>query len=51
MLESSLFPWVAPNQSASETLLSALVADPAFPCVGAKAALARGTLRRSPVAT
>ncbi len=44
MLESSLFPWTAPNQSASEALLAQLVVDPAFPCVGAKAALARGTL-------
>ena len=44
MLESSLFPWTPPNQSSSEALLSDLVADAAFPCVGAKAALARGTL-------
>jgi FPC/CPF motif-containing protein YcgG len=44
MLESSLFPWTAPNQSVSETRLAALVGDLRFPCVGAKAALARGTL-------
>ena len=45
MLNSSLFPWTAPNQPASEASLARLVADPAFPCVGAKAALARGTLQ------
>ena len=44
MLESSLFPWSAPTQSASEARLAERVADPGFPCVGAKAALARGTL-------
>ncbi len=39
-----LFPWVHDAQSDLESLLHAHVSDRAFPCVGAKAALARGTL-------
>ena len=39
-----LFPWVHDAQSALESLLQQHVAARDFPCVGAKAALARGTL-------
>ncbi|MEH3100158.1 guanitoxin biosynthesis heme-dependent pre-guanitoxin N-hydroxylase GntA [Sphingomonas adhaesiva] len=39
-----LFPWVHDAQSELEALLQSHVSDRAFPCVGAKAALARGTL-------
>jgi hypothetical protein len=39
-----MFPWRHDAQSALETLLEEHVADRAFPCVGAKAALAKGTL-------
>ncbi|MEH3046000.1 guanitoxin biosynthesis heme-dependent pre-guanitoxin N-hydroxylase GntA [Sphingomonas adhaesiva] len=39
-----MFPWVHDAQSDLELLLQSHVADRAFPCVGAKAALARGTL-------
>lgn len=39
-----LFPWVHDAQSDLESLLQSHIADRAFPCVGAKAALARGTL-------
>lgn len=39
-----MFPWVHDAQSDLESLLQTHVADRAFPCVGAKAALARGTL-------
>lgn len=42
---SSLFPWRPGNQEALENALQRWVVDPAFPCVGAKAALARGTLK------
>lgn len=41
---SSLFPWRPESQGALERALHRFVADPAFPCVGAKSALARGTL-------
>lgn len=41
---SSLFPWRAGNQEALENAFRRWVADPDFPCVGAKAALARSTL-------
>ena len=41
---SPLFPWRHPAENAHEAMLHARVADAAFPCVGAKAALARGTL-------
>lgn len=39
-----MFRWAHPAQPEAEQLLQAHVADAAFPCVGAKAALARGTL-------
>jgi hypothetical protein len=39
-----MFPWRHEAQSALETLLSDHVAARDFPCVGAKAALAKGTL-------
>jgi FPC/CPF motif-containing protein YcgG len=41
---SSLFPWHPESQAALERALKSYVADPVFPCVGAKSALARGTL-------
>jgi FPC/CPF motif-containing protein YcgG len=41
---SSLFPWQYVGQGALERALQAYIADPSFPCLGAKAALARGTL-------
>ncbi|HEY0315982.1 MAG TPA: guanitoxin biosynthesis heme-dependent pre-guanitoxin N-hydroxylase GntA [Sphingomonas sp.] len=41
---SSLFPWQYLGQCGLERALQAYIADPDFPCVGAKAALARGTL-------
>lgn len=39
-----MFPWRHPAQSELEALLTHHVEDAAFPCVGAKAALAKGTL-------
>jgi FPC/CPF motif-containing protein YcgG len=42
--QSPLFPWQPPAQKALTALLHAQVAEASFPCVGAKAALARGTL-------
>jgi FPC/CPF motif-containing protein YcgG len=39
-----LYHWLHPAQEALQALLHGHVADPEFPCVGAKAALARGTL-------
>jgi FPC/CPF motif-containing protein YcgG len=42
---STIFPWKHEAQQRLEALLFAHVADAAFPCVGAKAALARGTLQ------
>ena len=39
-----MFPWRHPPQSELEALLTTHVEDAAFPCVGAKAALAKGTL-------
>ena len=39
----SLFPWRHETQDTAEAELHALVAAPEYPCVGAKAALARGT--------
>ena len=39
-----LFPWTHEAQEKLESLLHAHVADRDFPCVGAKSALARGTL-------
>ena len=39
-----MFPWRHRHQDRFETLLQDHVADRGFPCVGAKAALARGTL-------
>jgi FPC/CPF motif-containing protein YcgG len=42
---SPLFPWQHHAQHDLQALLDAHVADGAFPCVGAKAALARGTLQ------
>lgn len=41
---SALFPWAHPAQADLQTLLDAHVANADFPCVGAKAAAARGTL-------
>lgn len=41
---SSLFPWHPKSQEGLERALKSYVADPSFPCVGAKSALARGTL-------
>jgi FPC/CPF motif-containing protein YcgG len=41
---SSLFPWHPESQAALERALKSYIADPVFPCVGAKSALARGTL-------
>lgn len=43
-LSAPLFPWRSPAQDALAARLHAHVAEAAFPCVGAKAALARGTL-------
>ncbi len=42
--DTPMFPWRHHAQAELETLLQTHVAEPAFPCVGAKAALARGTL-------
>lgn len=39
-----LFPWQHNSQLASEAALAEYVTNPTFPCVGAKAALAKGTL-------
>ncbi|MBA2934352.1 YqcI/YcgG family protein [Sphingomonas sp. CGMCC 1.13654] len=39
-----LFPWRPATQDALEKALKTYVTDPAFPCVGAKSALAKGTL-------
>jgi len=39
-----LFKWQHDAQAELEAMMHAHVADPAFPCVGAKAALAKGTL-------
>ena len=41
---SALFPWAHPAQADLQKLLDTHVADADFPCVGAKAAAARGTL-------
>ncbi len=38
------FPWVNPDQQTFERDLAGHIADAGFPCVGAKAALAKGTL-------
>ena len=40
-----MFPWTAPRQEELSAKLHAMVGEAAFPCVGAKAALARGQLR------
>ena len=42
--ETPLFRWTHHAQAELETLLHAHVAERAFPCVGAKAAMAKGTL-------
>jgi FPC/CPF motif-containing protein YcgG len=42
---SPLFPWRHPAQEELQILLEQHVRDPDFPCVGAKAALSRGTLQ------
>jgi len=39
-----MFPWRHPAQAELEALLKSHVEEAAFPCVGAKAALAKGTL-------
>jgi len=44
MPETPMFPWRHDAQSELEALLHHHVADRGFPCVGAKAALAKGTL-------
>ena len=41
---SPLFPWIHKNQALDESLLRDHIAEATFPCVGAKAAVARGTL-------
>jgi len=41
---SAIFPWQHPEQDRLERQLFEHIVDQAFPCVGAKAALARGTL-------
>ena len=41
---SSLFPWTHPSQAALEAMLFDHVGERGFPCVGAKSALAHGTL-------
>jgi len=41
---TALFPWRPAAQDALEESLKSFVTDPSFPCVGAKAALAKGTL-------
>lgn len=41
----TLFPWQHPAQEQLENLLTTRIDDPQFPCVGAKAALARGRLQ------
>lgn len=43
-IRSSIFPWLHAAQQELQQRLFAHVEDRAFPCVGAKAALARGTL-------
>jgi len=43
-LSSSLFPWTHPSTGDHRATLHARVAEATFPCVGAKAALAKGTL-------
>ena len=42
--KTPMFPWRHPAQSELEALLKEHVEEAAFPCVGAKAALAKGTL-------
>ena len=42
---STLFPWSHPAQQELETLIENHVGEPGFPGVGAKAALAHGTLK------
>lgn len=42
--KTPLFPWLHKTQAESEAAIVEHVSDPAFPCVGAKAAMARGTL-------
>lgn len=43
-MTGSIFPWSPPAQDHLTSILHNHVADALFPCVGAKAALARGTL-------
>ena len=40
----SMFNWADPHEDEAKTMLSDYIADHGFPCVGAKAALAKGTL-------
>jgi uncharacterized protein len=42
--KTPMFPWRHPAQTELEALMKEHVEDVAFPCVGAKAALAKGTL-------
>jgi uncharacterized protein len=42
--KTPMFPWRHPAQAELEALLKTHVEDAGFPCVGAKAALAKGTL-------
>lgn len=44
ILTKSLFPWRHPAQDELKSLIDDHVGQPDFPCVGAKSALARGTL-------
>jgi FPC/CPF motif-containing protein YcgG len=41
---SPLFPWHPKSRKGLERALKVYIAEPGFPCVGAKSALARGTL-------
>ncbi len=43
--QSALFPWNHKDQAIHEALLRDHIAEAAFPCVGAKAAVAKGTLQ------
>lgn len=40
----SMFSWADPTEHEARLLLSTYIADKGFPCVGAKAAMAKGTL-------
>jgi uncharacterized protein len=44
LLPKSMFDWADPGEEEASRLLATHIADQEFPCVGAKAALAKGTL-------